>query len=295
MMDAKMEGGALEFVEAMRRMAMEGDPPVIDETEHTKTLMVPEGLRLERMLLDTPYPARKAAQVRMQTLDSFVAYLKDHEEEGSTAVFAAMDLREGGYYGLWLRGVVDYHHRGRMIPTAPARWADHRVELGMRPGDTTVDWLEHNGKGSSQEFFSEFMLEHAGMVVSPSAAELSEIALALEGSVGCSFRSVMNPDTGSRVLAWNENPEIKGTKPGQVEVPRTIVVALELLESFEPIVVEATIRTRASNGQVTLGWKFHELRRHSRELVEVVIATLRAEGLTVYEGTAEARMPMLLR
>lgn len=110
---------------------------------------------------------------------------------------------------------IDYHGVG-----APS-WRTHTATL---QSIATPEWnafTSASGKWFKQLEFAEFLEQWNHVVISPDAAELSEVALNLEGSVDGRFAAKINRFNGSVTFNFQEE-----TTTGQVRVPTQIVIAV---------------------------------------------------------------------
>ncbi len=223
-------------------------------------------------------PKRKKGTFTVTDVASFAKYWEKHSDANSE-VYA--DRSTGR-----VTAVLNAHKNVEGEENG-ARFGDHRLVLQLQHSDSWRAWTGRNEKQMTQEDFAEFLEDHLGDVLSPSAAEMLEIVTSIQASLHGDFESKVALSNGQRQFKYMENVKATaGTAQRQLEIPTEIGLALRVFDGDERGVnVTARFRYRIGGGKLVL---FYKLDRPN-EIVQAafegaVVKVGEACGTTVLRG-----------
>lgn len=187
-------------------------------------------------------PRRKRRNAAMHTARALAAYVNAHKRADESTLWA--DLQR-----LTIAALLNDHVTGG----AAAGWGDHRATFTARLTPEWLAWFHASGKYLGQTEFAEFLEDHAADVVSPSAADLLELAKTFEATNRCEFRGAIRLDSGQRQLTYVETIDASAGTQGQVTIPETIELGLVPFEGADRYRVNARFRYRLADGHLRLG------------------------------------------
>lgn len=242
----------------------------VHEVSGQPLIVVPDDFNVADLEKFLPAPRRVRATPVFRSGDSFIEYVRRFASE-ATVVFA--DEKQSR-----LTAIIDYHQSG----DSPA-WCDHTASYECPYSKEWQAWVAHDGKNIEQGEFAEFLEERAQDVVTPTGAELLEIALQFKVIRKAAFGSAIRLNTGEFQFQFSEENQ-KGT----VELPEVIHIGVAPFHNGEKYEVKARLRYRLREGRLTLSYHLMEPHRfveHAfRELITKVDDSL--ENVAVYEAKA---------
>lgn len=263
------ENNAQAVIDAATRAA---EPHTLDEAYRFHTLVSPDGtikvvdLNAERDKAEFANdPRRKTGEYRVHDADSFVAYLAKHADTDTEVWADAVAAK--------ITGVLDAHQ------VDDPRHEGHRVIYGVLLTEAWKRWTEFDGKPLAQEDFADFIQERAIDVVTPSGADMLEVAQTFKATVGVNVESSVRLSTGQRQFVYREDIDGKAGKTGQLEIPETFVLALRPFEGADAFKVTARLRYRISSGDLKIGYKLERPEDVIREAFLSVVTKVQA-GVT---------------
>lgn len=229
------------------------------EVEHGEVYLSPRtdkdwGTSLEVIEVPAaPLYSDRAINARTVTnADAFVDYVNRH---GGPLTEVWADAKQNRVVG-----VID----GNASNNAPADvrfgWEQHRVTLMLEHTSAWNDWVSGQ-RITEQVQFAEFIEDHAEDVVSPSSAELLEIAQTLHGSSKAEFKSGQRLSNGESQLAFIEDIQGKAGKSGNLTIPDEFQIGLRPYIGGELYGVTAKLRWRLNQGHVSIFYKLLNLER----------------------------------
>jgi uncharacterized protein YfdQ (DUF2303 family) len=243
-----------------------------------QVVALPEGYVLQDLPKQSPH---RAINLTMLDFASFVTAVKRFEREETLVAFKPSGARGGEFVA-----VLDY-----MEPTKPNEFADaspcaERVTWPLSvPADTRA-WLDIDGKALGQVAFAEFLEDNAPAIVSPDQGDVVEVARTLVAKNNVDWKSGVRLQDGNVQLAYVETTEAKAGQKGDLDIPETIVVALELWAGAPPVHVKARLRYRFAEGKLTFIVRFLGMDRLYRAEIEKQIEALAEKlGRPVLLGT----------
>lgn len=241
------------------------------------SVVVPAGassvvIDTEKLKEDTQStPRRKKGAVALTTPASLAQYVNAHKGDG-TEVYADWRQRRAT--------AVLNDHGDR------AGWGDHRAVLTLMATPEWTAWTALDGKWQSQEDFAEHILATASDVVSPSAADLMEMAETFVVTKSVNFKSGSRLRDGQRQLTYVEVIEAQAGPAGNVTIPESILLRLAPFDGAEPVEMGARIRYRINDGALRLGYVLDRPDLVLREaFAEVVAGVEEQTGITALWGT----------
>jgi uncharacterized protein YfdQ (DUF2303 family) len=241
-------------------------------------VLVPEGYKLESVVPNVP-----ARSINLTLLDfaSFVTAVKRFQREETLVSFQPEGARGGKFVA-----VLDYQEA-----TAPDQFEEsspcaEQVTWPLSvPADTRA-WLDIDGKALGQVAFAEFLEDNAPAIVSPDQGDVVEVARTLVAKNNVDWKSGVRLQDGNVQLAYVETTEAKAGQKGDLDIPETIVVALELWAGAPPVHVKARLRYRFAEGKLTFIVRFLGMDRLYRAEIEKQIMALAEKlGRPVLLGT----------
>ena len=186
------------------------------------------------------FPFRKQAQVKLDDAGSFIKYFTDHCEEDS-AIFASKEKQT-------ITGIIDYHGRG---PEKKPRWKQHQVHMTVKRTSEWSTWLTQSGTKFGQEEFAEFVEDNAPDFVTPTAADMLELATTMKASSEANMESAVRLTNGTFKFAWNE---VVSGKFGahETECPEWFTIRIAIYEGMTPQEIRCRMRFRLANKQLRI-------------------------------------------
>lgn len=248
-------------------------------TDDLAAFVVPEGGKVEVVDLASRLdrykdrPRRKVGAFTVHDGGSFCAYMGKHAGEHSEVWADAV--------GTKIVGVLNAHDVGE------ADWADHRVTYGVQHTKAWLAWTQHDGRLLDQNAFAELIEDRALDIVSPSAADMLELAQTFQATIGVKFESSKRLSSGEAQLEYRETVEAKAGKAGRMDVPKQFQLAVKPFEGAETYKVTARFRYRITDGSLRVGYKLERPEDVLRDAFEGVAMAVEA-GVTqpVFRGVS---------
>lgn len=238
----------------------------VHEINGQPVMVLPNEYKIADLEDYLPAPRRIRQKQVFRSIDSFIEYVGRFSTE-TTVVFADEQQTR-------LTAVLDYHQS----PESPS-WCSHVATYECPFSKEWQAWISYDGKNIEQSEFAEFLEERAQDVVTPTGAELLEIALKFKVIRKACFGSAPRLQTGEFQFQYNEENQ-KGT----VELPEDITIGIAPFHNGEKYEVKARLR----EGRLTLSYRLvepHRFVEHAfRELITKVDSAL--ENVSVYEAAA---------
>lgn len=233
---------------------------------------VPQGGHVEQVdvgaVLDKyrDRPRRKKGAFAAQDAASFARYLTKHAD-GNSEVWADA-------VGSTVVGVINAH---QAASDGEAGWSDHRVTYRVQHTDAWKAWANRNGTLMGQADFAELIEDRATDIVTPSAADMLELAQTFQATVGVNFESSKVLSSGERQLEYRETVEAKAGRAGRLEVPKEFQLALKPFEGAETYKVTARFRYRITDGNLRIGFRLERPEDVLRDAFEGVVAAIEGQ------------------
>lgn len=205
------------------------------------------------------HPNRKTGQHTVTDPASFAGYLAKHglpqtelwgdADRGTIrAVINAHDGDTDGKDG----PVGELDEDGQ---TGLAGWGDHTATLQLRHTPDWTEWTSRDGKLMRQTEFAEFIEDHLPNFVTPTGADMLELAQTFQATTRVDFDSSQRLKSGETQIAYKESTEATAGKKGTIAIPDTFTLGLQVYERGDAYKIDARFRYRIDGGQLALGYK----------------------------------------
>lgn len=207
--------------------------------------VIPDGHSIEWVEADTflPHPATHRGHAQLRTPQSLVTYVNRFADVGTT-LWAD---RDGGT----VTAVLD----DATAQDDPA-WGEHRATLTLRHTQDWEDWVSGrhaaNGRKMGQVEFAEFIEDHLHNLVSPSPADMLELAQTFEATKSVEFREATRLSSSQRQITYAETIASRAGQRGQMTVPEALTLSIAPYEGVDPVILTARFRFRIAGGDLSL-------------------------------------------
>lgn len=204
-------------------------------------VMVPKGFELKVYDKKLPKPEYTENTVNLDTAESFIEYFNRYADESSVI---SCDINDGSF-----RGIIDYHTKDQ------PEYGRHICEFTCKRTEEWTQWRNYSGCAMSQEEFAYFIEQHAEEIITPTPADMLEIALSLRAKKNINFDKAIRLDNGQTQLEYTE--VIKGTAGarGQLAIPEIIEIGVKLFEGGEGYKMQSRFRYRIKEGQLAMWYE----------------------------------------
>lgn len=198
-----------------------------------------------------PTPDRKTGTRTVSDVDSLVGYLAKHGVL-ATELWGAPDAGT-------IRAVINAHdhadtelgHDHHGLPG----WGDHTATLQLRHTPDWKDWTKNDGQLMNQTQFSEFIEDHLPNFVTPTGADMLELAQTFQATTKVDFDSSQRLKSGETQVTYKEDTSATAGKKGTIAIPDTFTVGVQVYERGDAYKVDARFRYRLNGGQLALGYR----------------------------------------
>lgn len=206
-------------------------------------------------------PQRKSGTVVVRDAPSFLAYWGKHSTAASE-IYADRDQ-------LSVIGLLDAYG-AEQESTA---WREHRVLLRLRHSESFKAWTAASRSLVSQTQFAEFIEDHRADVVTPTAAEVLELAQTFQANTKVTFKSSQLLRSGQRQLQYVETIEASGGQRGEMTIPEALELGLPIFDGATVAdQVTARLRYRIEDGRLKLGVVLDRINEVVESAFEGVVA-----------------------
>lgn len=248
-LEAVAGGTEAEAVARIVEEARMGLPASVSR-EGVYTVVTPAGWQREFFTLEPSFsqPERSSGLVCVHNAASFAAAVGQRQVG---PLFPVVYADEGT---LDLVAVLNDDHGE--VPG----WRDYRVRLTLRRTPEWEAWRNLdkatcNGAFLNQEAFAEFVEDHLGEIVAPSAADMLEMAQTFHATTSSKFRQGARLRDGRRQFVFEEDVDAKAGETGSLEIPGTVRIKVRLFVGGTPVETTARLRWRLREAKLTFGFK----------------------------------------
>lgn len=241
----------------------------------TPAIVLPAGHELTMLEGHRDRPIRIKQNTTHHTAESFVDYYNKFVEPNSV-IF--IDKQTDTF-----TAILDYHD------DRPA-YISHRATFSLKKTNEWESWLRNDKQPMTQDNFGRFIEDNLEEIIEPSGADMLEIALSIQAKTTVNFSSAQRLDNGQVQLTYVE--DINGTAgaKGQLKIPQTFTIGLKLFEGGEPYRIEARLRYRIKDGNLSLWYEL--IRAHKTIDANIADTTLMISSKIlsgkIYHGSAPA-------
>lgn len=224
-------------------------------------IICPVGYDLKRIDNSEHLPDTIRQTVAFDDEGSFCTYV-NRFKLGTTTLF-------GDIAGNRVSAIIDYHG------TEPQHCL-HVATLNLSPSVAWDEWCSIDGKAVEQVAFAEFVEERAVDIVSPSAADLLEIATNLKSKKSVHFDSGVQLQSGDVQLTYHEETEAKGR--GTLAIPQVIEIGVPVyFGSNEAHRVRVFFRYRLTEGKLRFACRIHNRKDIQQDAFNAVCSRVSSE------------------
>jgi uncharacterized protein YfdQ (DUF2303 family) len=202
-------------------------------------------------------PVSKRGSVAHYTGESLAAYVNAHRVDPHTALYADVAAKK-------IVAILDGHGQhtpGEQAIGAPptddhsAGWGRHTSSLTVRNTPEWDHWRRLDGKLVDQQTLAEHILDGAGEITSPAAADMLELAESFQATSKVDFESASRLDSGQRRFTYSETVAAKAGRKGQLDIPTEFTLGVAPFEGSPAYSVTALFRYRINGGALAVGYK----------------------------------------
>ena len=241
--------------------------------------LVPEGFKVESLEKTLEHPLQIRQKVNLKTAASFIAYVIRFGDQFST-IFADQDNRA-------FRAILDFHAQGENHEEHTASWNNHTADYACPLSREWQAWSQHDSDKMNQLQFAEFLEDRAQDIVSPSGAELLDIALKFNVTRKSVFSSGIRLSSGEVQFQFSDQNEKKST----VEVPEEFTIGLAPFHNGEPYEVKARLRYRINDGCLLIWYQLIEPEKVIEDAFAGVMAEIEEKLESKKIQVLEAELP----
>lgn len=220
------------------------------------------------------HPNRKTGNRTVTDVDSLIGYIAKHGLP-QTELWGNADTGT-------IRAVINAHNDsgtgGGNDGHGVAEWGDHTATLQLRHTPDWNEWTSRDGKLMRQTEFAEFIEDHLPNFVTPSGADMLELAQTFQATTRVDFDSSQRLKSGETQIAYAEHTDAKAGKKGSIAIPDTFTLGLQVYERGDAYKIDARFRYRINDGQLALGYKLTRPR-------DVLLAAFDGIADDVHTGT----------
>lgn len=225
-------------IEAGKQLMMNREPIYINDTPH---LVVPENCTLHKLEYLREYPQHIEETVHHSTAASFINYYQKFATENSVVFLNAKS-------NVFI-AIFDYHAPGQ------PDWTKHRSYFELIKTPEWIAWLTNDKKSMNQPEFGMFIENNLEEIITPSGAEMLEIALSMQANTKIKFSQAIRLDNGQTSLQYVEDIDGKAGLNGSLKIPEKFTIGLKLFEGGEAYQIDARFRYRIKDGNLAIWYE----------------------------------------
>lgn len=189
-------------------------------------------------------PAYRDTSLEVTDVQSFTTYLDKHAVPGETEL--RVNEKQTVIYGIIDAG--DQNQPGR---------AAHKIALLPPVDPDWTAWAHLDGQLIDQEAFAEFIENHTHNIRTPDAATMLEIAESMHVNTSVEFEQGVRTQDGQVRIGYRETSQSRAGANGDLEIPAVIELQLAPFKNGPTYKVEARLRWRIRNKQLSIGVKLN--------------------------------------
>lgn len=193
------------------------------------------------------HPNRKTGKRTVSDVDSLVGYLAKHGLP-QTELWGNPDPST-------ICAVINAHETADAPDNGRPGWGDHAVTLDLKASKDWTEWVKHDGRLMGQADFAEFIEDHLPNFVTPSGADMLELAQTFQATTRVDFDSSQRLKSGETQVTYKEDTNATAGKKGSIAIPDTFTIGLQVYERGDAYKVDARFRYRLTGGQLQLGYR----------------------------------------
>jgi uncharacterized protein YfdQ (DUF2303 family) len=202
------------YVAALREVTwLDGVPMVYERGADGQLLARPMAHLL-------PYKQRTAGTFAAETLDDFVAYVKEHGASRAEPERSQVYVDTHGGKSLSVAAVLD-----AFTCDGEPGWREHVATFEPRADQRWEAWVARCGKEMGQRDLANLIDERGHEITDPPAADLREIVLKFSAVKKVNVTQVVQEETSDVTFAY-ETETSGRVKGGDITLPKEITVAM---------------------------------------------------------------------
>lgn len=218
-----------------------------------------KGLEVETVDLREFIPGvTRSAESGTRLVTDVPSFLAELDRYPLRSLVPSPDIVCSSLWGDETKGRVEAIYNDHHIDGAGLR--DNRLRLELRADQDWTAWHQLSGQYLRQEEFGDRVEELLHTVVEPAQADLMEVIDSIRATSKGSFESKISRADGGQQLEYKEDVSTTAGKSGQLEVPKTVTLAIRPWEGLDTYKVEGWFRLRVQNGQLSLAIKLKPTR-----------------------------------
>lgn len=235
----------------------------LNPEQRLQHITVPQGAASEIIDLEKflPAPERKSTTSLFHELEDLIRYTTRHRDETETTLWVDV-------VGASVCAVINDHSA-----ESPA-WRDHRATHKLRATEQWKHWIEKSGKLLTQSDFAEHIEDGALSIIDPDPATMLEIAQTFHAKTGVEFKQIQRIRDGQLNVQYAEETAASAGTRGDLDVPQEITLLLPVFEGQEKVEVQARIRYRLREGQLSIGYKLVDVDEVLKAAIDLVVDRL---------------------
>lgn len=190
-----------------------------------------------------------------------------------------------------IKALLDYHKPSNdadgVVTEGEATHNEHRATLKLRHSPEWDVWTAASGSMISQLDFAQFIEDNSPDIVSPTGADLLEIAQDFHAVRRADFRQIVRTDSDNERLEFTDETTPGATAGGRtVEVPTVFRISIPVYFGEPPVTLEARFRWAQAGTQLKLGMKLARLENVKQAEFRRILTDLSERtGFPAYFGT----------
>lgn len=203
-------------------------------------LIVPDGYRIEELEKFLPQPDRIRQSPTFISLASFSRYVNDFKQDGTTIFISTAGNATA---------VIDGPSKG--VP----RWREHTASYAVTYSERWAVWDRNAKKTFSQLSFAQFVEDNNVDFIKPLGGDMLDMARTLEAEQNSTFKSGLRLDNGDVQLGYTKTTAAKAGQNGSMEIPSLCQIAIPVLESEAPRIIDLRLRYDLAEGKITFSYE----------------------------------------
>jgi uncharacterized protein YfdQ (DUF2303 family) len=215
--------------------------------------------RIEPVKATIDRPERKAGAVKLDDVESFIAYVLRHKSQKATIYGTIAPAK-------FIAVLNDHAAESEVLPSAGMR--DFRANYPIAFSREWETWKNHDGAGAafkSTEAFALFVEDNAPDIIKPEAAKMLQIALNFRVTQGVNFVSANRLQDGNVDFTYSNTVDAtgKGADGKKLAIPELFTIEVPIFHGIaqERVKIDARFRFRLDQGRLAL---WYELVRPTR-------------------------------
>ena len=270
---------------------VEGNPVLVTPKNHGYNSLEPYA----------PAPTRKKGQYRFEELESFIAFLKKHDNDNLMIYASSQEIgvSESSITGGATNGAnavarVTRNHAVTAIFNDNAHqpgWRDFTARYDCPTAEQWQTWTQNAGKRISQVEFAEFIEENRLDILTPgegcdnpTTTQLREMILNISNTSTLKFKSNISRRDGRIQIEYADE-----AKPGKLVVPEKILIGIPVFKYGTIYQVEVEFFTRFNQGgaKVDFFYKIYQRSEIEKTAFAEVVKEIKAAEFDVYFGAVQ--------